>query len=54
MQLAPQARVLVVDDSVDVRDSLQRALGYAGYAVTVAANGAEALQAAMLECVGEA
>ena len=45
MQLAPQARVLVVDDDVDVRDSLQRALGYAGYAVAVAANGTEALQA---------
>jgi two-component system response regulator MprA len=44
VQLAPQARVLVVDDNVDVRDSLQRALGYAGYAVAVAANGTEALQ----------
>ena len=45
MQIAPQARVLVVDDSFDVRDSLRRALGYAGYAVAVAANGGEALQA---------
>jgi two-component system response regulator MprA len=46
VQLTPQARVLVVDDNVDVRESLRRALGYAGYAVTVAANGAEALSAA--------
>jgi two-component system response regulator MprA len=34
---------LVVDDDRDVRDSLRRALGYAGYAVTTAADGAEAL-----------
>jgi two-component system response regulator MprA len=37
--------VLIVDDNVDVRDSLRRALGYAGYAVTTAANGLEALNA---------
>jgi two-component system, OmpR family, response regulator MprA len=37
--------VLIVDDNVDVRDSLRRALGYAGYAVSTAANGAEALSA---------
>ena len=38
-------RLLVVDDDQDVRDSLRRALGYAGYSVTTAANGAEALAA---------
>ena len=38
-------RVLVVDDDPDVRDSLERALRYAGYAVTTAAHGAEALDA---------
>jgi two-component system, OmpR family, response regulator PrrA len=32
-----------VDDDPDVRDSLRRALGYAGYAVATAANGADAL-----------
>ena len=37
--------MLIVDDNVDVRDSLRRALGYAGYAVTTAANGLEALNA---------
>jgi two-component system response regulator MprA len=35
--------VLVVDDDRDVRDSLGRALGYAGYSVSTAANGADAL-----------
>jgi two-component system, OmpR family, response regulator MprA len=38
-------RLLVVDDNRDVRDSLRRALGYAGYSVSTAANGAEALAA---------
>jgi len=33
----------VVDDDPDVRDSLRRALGYAGYAVATATNGMEAL-----------
>ena len=45
MQASPPSRVLVVDDDRDVRDSLRRALGYAGYHVSTAANGAEALQA---------
>jgi DNA-binding response OmpR family regulator len=36
-------RLLVVDDDPDVRDSLRRALGYAGYTVTTAANGLDAL-----------
>jgi two-component system response regulator MprA len=40
-----RSRLLVVDDDNDVRDSLRLALGYAGYAVTTAANGAEALSA---------
>ena len=34
-----------MDDNFDVRDSLRRALGYAGYTVATAANGAEALSA---------
>jgi two-component system response regulator MprA len=38
-----QSRLLVVDDDPDVRDSLRRALGYAGYGVATAANGADAL-----------
>ncbi|HEY7260307.1 MAG TPA: response regulator transcription factor [Trebonia sp.] len=38
-----RSRLLVVDDDPDVRDSLRRALGYAGYAVATAANGADAL-----------
>jgi two-component system, OmpR family, response regulator MprA len=39
----PGGRLLVVDDDPDVRDSLARALRYAGYAVTTARHGAEAL-----------
>jgi two-component system response regulator MprA len=38
-----EPRLLVVDDDRDVRDSLDRALGYAGFAVATAANGADAL-----------
>jgi two-component system response regulator MprA len=40
-----RSRLLVVDDDDDVRDSLRLALGYAGYAVSTAANGADALSA---------
>jgi len=40
-----QSRLLIADDDRDVRDSLHRALGYAGYAVTTVANGADALSA---------
>jgi two-component system response regulator MprA len=36
-------RLLVVDDDPDVRDSLSRALRYAGYQVLVATHGGEAL-----------
>jgi two-component system response regulator MprA len=36
-------RLLVVDDDPDVRDSLSRALRYAGYQVLVAGHGGEAL-----------
>jgi two-component system response regulator MprA len=36
-------RLLVVDDDPDVRDSLSRALRLAGYSVTTAVHGAEAL-----------
>ena len=44
-QLAPGhgGRLLVVDDDPDVRDSLERALRHAGYAVTTAVHGADAL-----------
>ncbi len=38
-------RLLVVDDDPDVRDSLGRALRCAGYAVTTAVHGADALDA---------
>ena len=37
-----------MDDDRDLRDSLRQALGYAGYAVATAANGAEALSAIAL------
>ncbi len=37
--------MLIVDDNVDLRDSLRRALAYAGYAVSTAGNGLEALNA---------
>jgi two-component system, OmpR family, response regulator MprA len=40
-----QPRLLVVDDDPDVRDSLRRALGYAGYEVATVSNGADALGA---------
>jgi two-component system response regulator MprA len=40
-----RSRLLIVDDDQDVRDSLCRALGYAGYAVAAVANGADALTA---------
>ena len=43
-----RSRVLVVDDDRDVRDSLGRALGYAGYHVSTAANGADALSTVAL------
>ena len=36
-------RLLVVDDDPDLRDSLKRALGYAGYNVESASNGADAV-----------
>jgi two-component system, OmpR family, response regulator MprA len=38
-------RLLVVDDDPDVRDSLERALRHAGYAVATAAHGGDALAA---------
>ena len=37
-------RLLVADDDPDVRDSLSRALRYAGYQVTTAVHGADALE----------
>src|SRR5690625_5510742 len=39
----PEMRVLIVDDDRAVRDSLRRSLELNGYAVDVAADGAEAL-----------
>jgi two-component system, OmpR family, response regulator MprA len=36
-------RLLVADDDQDVRESLRRALGYAGYTVSTVANGVDAL-----------
>jgi two-component system response regulator MprA len=45
VQQQAQSRVLIVDDNVDLRDSLRRALAYAGYAVSTAGNGLEALNA---------
>ena len=39
------SRLLVVDDDPDVRDSLSRALRYAGYQVITAGHGGEALDA---------
>ncbi len=39
----PEMRVLIVDDDRAVRDSLRRSLEFNGYAVDVAADGAEAL-----------
>lgn len=41
-------RILVVDDDVEVRDLLRRALSYEGYTVEVAENGKEALQKALI------
>ena len=39
------SRLLVVDDDPDVRDSLSRALRYAGYQVITAVHGGDALDA---------
>jgi two-component system response regulator MprA len=41
--VAGGGRLLVVDDDPDVRDALERALRHAGYAVTTAVHGADAL-----------
>jgi two-component system, OmpR family, response regulator MprA len=42
---SPGSRLLVADDDPDVRDSLRRALGRAGYSVTTASNGVDAIGA---------
>jgi two-component system, OmpR family, response regulator MprA len=41
----PSGRLLVADDDPDVRDSLRRALHHAGYKVTTASDGADAIGA---------
>jgi two-component system response regulator MprA len=41
--VAGEGRLLVVDDDPDVRDALERALRHAGYTVTTAVHGADAL-----------
>jgi two-component system, OmpR family, response regulator MprA len=41
---SPGGRLLVADDDPDVRDSLRRALGRAGYTVMTASNGADAVE----------
>lgn len=43
---APEARLLVVDDEPNIRELLSTSLRYAGFEVTAAANGREALDAA--------
>jgi DNA-binding NtrC family response regulator len=40
----PRARILVIDDEPDIRESLELVLGDAGYAVDTAPNGTEGLQ----------
>ena len=42
----PEARLLVVDDEPNIRERLSTSLRYAGFEVTAAANGREALDAA--------
>jgi CheY-like chemotaxis protein len=44
MQKTPVSRVLVVDDEASVRDFAERALRLAGYEVTVASDGPDALR----------
>jgi DNA-binding NtrC family response regulator len=41
---SPQAKILVIDDEPDIRESLELVLGDAGYAVDTAQNGTEGLQ----------
>ena len=41
----PEARLLVVDDEPNIRELLSTSLRYAGFEVTAAANGREALDA---------
>ena len=45
MHLAERGRVLVVDDDFNIRETVNEVLVDAGYAVTEAGNGAEAMQA---------
>ena len=40
----PRAKILVIDDEPDIRESLELVLGDAGYAVDTASNGGEGLQ----------
>lgn len=48
--LVTSATILVVDDSVDTRAVLRRMLAYRGYRVVEAADGREAVEAALSEC----
>ena len=42
--MAPTVQVLIVDDDVDIRESLAEVLEYLGFSTISAANGREALQ----------
>jgi CheY-like chemotaxis protein len=48
--LAPESRVLVVEDHLDMREMLALMLEGEGYAVDVASNGAEALERLQAAC----
>jgi CheY-like chemotaxis protein len=44
--VTPEARLLIVEDDDEIRDLLAAALRFAGFDVTTAATGGEAVQAA--------
>lgn len=49
MEKTPKKRILVVDDDAGVRDVLKSMLEMAGYSVSVAENGKEAMRALRVE-----